>query len=282
MEARHLAETFERLIENRVIGGGPRRSLWLVQGITFMLLGFFAASAFWTASDPFVGKWKLDVSRSTIVDVMRVEAVGPNRYRFNFEGGPAETIVANGTDQPGVPGTTLSVKAEDPHTLRVIRKRDGQVIVSATWKLSGDGRTLHDAFTSVQAEGSMLTTDYLYTRMSGTSGFGGTWESVTKPVGLKLELSILPYEDKGLSFISPGNKKSIIFDGRDHAIAGATDGSTFSAHRDNLRAMEYAQKSRGKLESVRRFALSRDDRTLTEIVRKTGQANADVLIFERE
>ena len=65
------------------------------------------------AHDPFVGKWRLDVSRSTIVDAMRVEAVGPNKYRFSFEGAPAETIVADGTDQPGLSGTTLSVEAVD-------------------------------------------------------------------------------------------------------------------------------------------------------------------------
>src|SRR5438309_12040562 len=58
-----------------------------------------AASTFWTANDPFVGKWRLENSRSTIVDDMRVQAVGPNRDGFSFEGEPAEVISTDGTDQ---------------------------------------------------------------------------------------------------------------------------------------------------------------------------------------
>src|SRR5689334_3563500 len=177
-----------------------------------MLVAAAAASTFWTANDPFVGHWKLDVSRSTIVDDMKVESVGPNTYSFNFENSPTETIVADGTDQPGLSGTTLSVKQADDGTLSVVRKQDGKVIVSAHWKLSPDGRTLHDAFTGLQDDGSNLSTDYVYRRTAGTSGFAGTWESTTKPIGLKLEMDIQPYEKQGLSFASLGSKKSVIFD----------------------------------------------------------------------
>jgi hypothetical protein len=165
-----------------------------MQTIGLVAVAYLAVSGFWTAHDPFVGKWKLDVSRSMIVDQMRVQSIGPNRYAFNFEGGPTETILADGTDQPGLPGTTLSVKAEDARTLKLVRKQDGRIVVSATWKLSEDGRSLRDAFTNVQPDGSTLTVNYVYRRMSGTSGIAGAWESTTKPVGLKFELGIEPYD----------------------------------------------------------------------------------------
>jgi hypothetical protein len=253
-----------------------------MQTIRFVAVASLAASTFWTANDPFVGKWRVDVSRSTIVDEMRVEALGPNKYGFNFEGGPAETIVADGTDQPGLPGTTLSVKAEDARTLSVVRKQGGRILVSAMWRLSQDGRTLRDAFTSLQADGSRMTVDYVYRRMSGTSGFAGAWESTTKPVGLKLELAIQPYDNKGLSFVSPGSDKRVIFDGRDHAVPGAEDGLTLSGRRRGARAMEYMEKSRGKVEHARQFELSRDGRTLTETLRTAGQRTPDLFVFERE
>jgi hypothetical protein len=241
-----------------------------------------AAPPFWTADDPFVGKWRLDVSRSTIVDDMRVEALGPNRYAFNFEGAPTETVVADGSDQPGLPGTTLAIKAEDARTLTVVRKQNGRVIISATWKLSQDGRTLRDAFTSLQPDGSKMTVDYVYRRISGTSGFAGAWESATKPVGMKLELGIQPYENKGLSFVTPGSNKSITFDGRNHAVPGATEGLTSSGRRHGARSMEYTEKNQGKVERARQFELSRDGRILTETLRTAGQTTPDVLVFERE
>ncbi len=216
--------------------------LAVIAGVTAI-----AATGLWTANDPFVGTWKLDVSRSTIVDQMVVEAAGPNKYTFKFEGGPAETIVADGTDQPGLPGTTLSVTADDSRTLNVVRKEGGRIIVSAIWKLSEDGRILHDNFTGVQADGSTMTVDYVYTRMSGTSGFAGNWESTTQPVGLKFELQIQPFDGEGLSFVRQGSVKSITFDGQDHAVAGASEGATASGRRQSERAMEYTDKVAGKV-----------------------------------
>ena len=277
----HLAEASVSLIETGVISLPFERSLSVMQTIMFVAAGFAVAPTFWTASDPFVGQWRLDVSRSTIVDEMRVEAVGPNTYRFIFEGGPAETVLADGTDQPGLPGTTLSVKTEGARTLMVVRKQDGRKIVSATWKLSQDGDTLRDAFTSLQADGSSLTVNYLYRRMSGSSGFAGTWESTTNPIGLKLELGIQAYENSGLSFVSSGSEKRVIFDGQDHPVPGK-DGLTLSGCRNGARAMGYTEKNGGKVERVRQFALSRDGRTLTETFRGAGQRTSDVLVFERE
>jgi hypothetical protein len=246
------------------------------------LAAFLAASSLWTANDPFVGKWRLDVSRSLIVDRMEIEAAGPNRYAFRFEGSPAETVVADGTDQPGLPGTTLSVKAEDSRTLKVVRKQAGRVIVSAAWKVSEDGRILRDDFAAVQPDGSSLTTNYVYRRTSGVSGFVGAWESTTPPVGLKFELQIQPYGGRGFSFVRQGSTKNVAFDGQDHAVTGPAQGLTASGRRAGERAMEVTDKIAGKGLDTQAFELSRDGRTLTMHVRRAGQATPDLLVFERE
>ena len=253
-----------------------------MQPIMLLALAPVTASSFWTANDPFVGKWILDVPRSTIVDQMRVEVTGRNMYRFNFEDGPAETIVADGTDQPGLPGTTLWVKKVDERSLAVVRKQQGRVIISATWTLSPDGNTLRDAFKSFEQNGTSTTVNYVYRRTSGTAGFAGTWESTTKPVGLKLELTMQPYDSSGLSFLSGTSERNIIFDGRDHAAPGTTDGVTFSGRRPSTRRLEYTEANRGRIERVRQFQLSRDGRTLTEVVQIAGQNTPNVLVFDRE
>lgn len=252
-----------------------------MQTVSFVAVASVATSIFWTPDDPFVGKWSLDVSRSTIVDEMRVEALGPNRYRFSFEGAPDETIVADGTDQPGVAGTTLSVKPENANSLMVVRKQDGHIIVSASWKLSQDRNTLYDAFTSLQPDGSKTTVNYVYKRMSAGSGFAGAWESTTKPIGLKAELAIRPYENKGLSFVRPDSAQSVTFDGRDHAISDKL-AMTLSGRRRETRIIEYTEKTRGKIEKARQFEVSPDGRTLTETLRTAGQSTPDILVFERE
>ena len=241
---------------------------------------YLAVSSLWTANDPFVGKWKLDLSRSLVIDRMVIEAAGPNRYTFKFEGAPAETVVADGTDQPGLPGTTVSVKAEDPRTLKFVRKQEGRVIVSAAWKVSPDDRTLRDAFTAVLPDGSSSTTNYVYTRTAGASGFVGAWESSTPPASF--ELQIQPFGSEGLSFVRQGSVRSVTFDGQDHAVGGPIKGLTASGSRPSERAMEITQKIAGKGYDVRTYALSSDGRTLTLKVRRAGQATPDVMVFERE
>ena len=238
------------------------------------------ASTSWTADDPFVGKWRLNVSRSTIVDDVRVQAVGPKKYAFNFEGAPTETVVADGTDQPGLPGTTLAVTAADAHKLTLVRKQDGHVIVSANWTLSPDGRSFRDDFTNVQPDGSKVTTHYLYRRLSVGRGFAGAWESTTPPEGLKIELEIQPYGNNGLRFMSPGSDKRVAFDGLDHPVPGAKNLS-LSGRRRGVRRLDYMEKTQGKGGRTRQFALSRDGRTLTETV-NLGQTHPTVFVFERE
>jgi hypothetical protein len=233
------------------------------------------------ASDPFVGKWRLDLPRSKIVDDFQVKALGSNRYAFNFEGAPTETVVADGSDQPGLPGTTLAVKARDAHHLSVVRKQDGRVIVSANWTLSRDGRTLRDDFTSLQPDSSKSTTHYLYKRLSGGSGFAGAWESTTPPNGLKIELEIQPYGSNGLRFVSPGSDKRVTFDGRDYPVADNSDGQTMSGRRHARRALDYMEKTHGKITRTRHFAVSRDGRTLTETV-NLGQTHPTIFVFARE
>lgn len=254
----------------------------MMQTINLVALAAGAASTFWTATDPLVGKWKLDVSRSTVVDQMKVEAPGPGKYSFSFEGAPTETVIADGTDQAGGQGTTLAVKPGDARSLSVVRKQDGRIVIAANWTLSEDGRILRDAFTSLQPDGSSTTVDYVYKRISGSAGFAGMWESTTKPVGLQLELEIRPYDGRGLWFVSPGSDKKVIFDGKDHAVAGAKDGLTLSGRRRGAQAIDYAEKSGGKVQRARRFRLSSDGRSLTETLRAAGQQTPDILVFERE
>ena len=83
----------------------------------FQLLLFYlclVTGTAWAANDPFVGKWKLNPSRSKLTDQMKIEVAGANKYALDLGGGAIQTIVADGTYQPGLDGTTLSVTVEGP------------------------------------------------------------------------------------------------------------------------------------------------------------------------
>jgi hypothetical protein len=57
----------------------------------------------------FLGQWKVNPSKSKLYDEMKVELAGANRYTFTFGPGQVDTVVADGSDQPALSGTTLSI-----------------------------------------------------------------------------------------------------------------------------------------------------------------------------
>ena len=108
------------------------------------------------ATDAFVGDWKLNPSKSKFMDVMKVESLGGDQYVFDFGGGP-EKIAVDGTDQQALQGTTLAVTVEGADTWNVVRKQDGRMLLTATWKLSPDGKVLSDHFTQFAPNDSAST-----------------------------------------------------------------------------------------------------------------------------
>ena len=214
---------------------------------------------------------------------MKVESLGGNKYAFDLGGGP-ERIVADGTDQAGAFGTMLSVTVEGPDTWKVVRKKDGRMLLTGNWKLSQDGNTLTDNYTEFDPKGSPSTTNYLFTRTTGGPGFAGTWES-TMPMTSSFVLQIHPYEGNGLSFIrSPQDTRNLKLDGKDYPVevSGVPPGSTSSSRRVDERTLEITDKVDGKVTRTERRELSTDLKTLTRTVRPVGQREPAIFVFERQ
>jgi len=258
-----------------------------------LLVAYLATGTLRGANDPFAGKWKLNPSQSKFTEQMRVEVVGQNKYAITFVeaalgGGVRDTVVADGTDQPAVFGTTLSVTIEKPATWTVVRKSNGHTLLTAIWKLSEDGNTLGDAFTSYRDDGSPLRQDYVFKRTAGTSGFPGTWESTSEKVDSDSAylFQIEPYGGDGLSFINPAIRETqnIRFDGKDYPDAGPSviPDSASSGRRLNEHALEMTDKIKDKVIDTRKIELSPDLKTLTMTIRPVGQNKPNILVFERQ
>ncbi|MGH7741093.1 MAG: hypothetical protein ACRENS_03630, partial [Candidatus Eiseniibacteriota bacterium] len=220
------------------------------RALQLLLIAYLATGRSWAATDPLVGDWKLNPSRSKYIDQMKVESLGGNKFNFDFGGSP-ETIVVDGTDQAGYSGTMLAVTVEGPDSWKVVRKKDGRMLLTATWKLSEDGDTLTDNYTEFGSDGTPSTVIYLYQRTAAGPRFAGTWES---PMGLEkyasaLQFQIRPYEEVGLSFIQPSQEvtRNVKFDGKDYPSVGrgVARGSTSSARRVDARTLEITDKTKG-------------------------------------
>jgi hypothetical protein len=267
--------------------------------LQLLLAGCLMTGTLWAADNPFAGKWKVKPSESKLNDEMKVEAAGANRYTITFGPGQVDTIVADGSDQPALSGTTLSITVKGPNSWEVVRKMKGRTLLRAHWTLSEDGKTLNDAFTQYLPEGmtlfsqplpngSTLVLPYVYERSAGNSGFLGTWDSESAKVKAGVELQVLPYEGDGLSFKRSDEEmaRSTKLDGDDHPYLdpnGGDKGSAYSGRRANERSLEVTEKFKGKITGTRQIELSADLKTLTITERQVGQSRPkSVLVFDRQ
>ncbi len=244
-----------------------------------------AASVAAAAQSPFVGEWTLDPLRSRMPDEMKVQSQGGNKYAVDFGGG-AETIVLDGSDQPGLGGTLLSVKADTPDTWIVERKKDNRLLLKATWKLSNDGSTLTDSYREFEADGSTLSMDYVYKRTGGGTGFAASWQSIRETMNSPFLIQIAEFHGDGLSFIIPSERKTrnLMFDGKDYPNEGpnALGGASSSIRSVDERTLVITDKAGDKVRDTEDIALSVDLKTLTITVHLVGRDKPNVLVFERK
>jgi hypothetical protein len=259
----------------------PQHSLRLLLVLPLLTVPAFAAQ------NPFTGSWKLNPAKSSLTDTMRVEnADTPNTYTFYLSLTNPETIPLDGADHPGIFGTTLAVTALGPNQWKVVRKKDGHMLVSAIWDLSADGNVLTDNFTGYRADGSTSNLLYKYARTAGTAGFAGTWESTEEQVNSTYELQVAAYGDDGLSIVNPSQKmiRNIKFDGQDYPVQGpnlpvsyATSGRRLSSN-----SVQLTDKIDGKLRDTQDVEVSPDGKTLTFTTHIPGQSKPNIQVFDRE
>jgi hypothetical protein len=238
-----------------------------------------------SAQSPFIGQWKFDSSKSRTPDEMKVQSKGGNKYTFDFGGG-VETILADGTDQPGLQGTLLSAKQEAPDTWIVQRKKDGKLMLRATWKLSADGNTLTDYYREFEPDGSTLSLDYVYQRTGGGSGFAADWQSIQETRNTPLSMEVKAYEGDGLSFNTPAQHRpeNVKFDGKDYPEEGsdAGKGPAISARQVDEHSLVITHKYNGKVKGTEEAGLSADLKTLTITLHFAGRDKPDVMVYERQ
>ncbi len=238
------------------------------------------------ANDPFVGKWKFNSAQSKLTGGLQViQDLGGNKYKFT-SGAESWNVWVNGGDQPSGYGDTVSWKETGPNTWLVMHKTDGKVTRSATLKISDDQTTMTRITNGTRPDGSSYTMDFKAKRVSGTKGLAGTWEIITLKMNSFEERDIEPYDGDGLSFVTPSEKErqDMKFDGKYYPDKGPTvpPGSTSSAKRVNARSIEWTDKLKDELMDHQELKISDDGKTLTVVVRYTGEKTPQVVVYDRQ
>lgn len=251
-----------------------------------LLVACVATGTLLASNDPFVGKWKLDQSRSKITgERVTIKNLGANKYKISF-GNISDTLVANGTDQPVHFGRTESLTMEGPNTWKRVIKKDGRILGTSTWTILPDGKTMDIRGTIHRADGATSSEHVVVKRVSGTKGFAGTWQSTELKIGSPEEQEIRSYDGNGLSFISPADHETlnVKFDGKDYPDHGpnVAPGSVTSGRRLNQRTVVLTDKVQGNVMDTTRYSVSPNGKMMTLTVHETGQPHPLTLVYDRE
>ncbi|HTS38724.1 MAG TPA: hypothetical protein VMH04_23830 [Candidatus Solibacter sp.] len=239
----------------------------------------------WAADDPFIGKWKLNMEKSKVTgEQTKIEDLGGNKYKWS-SGNVSNTYTNDGTDQPSEFGNTVAITPLDANNWKMVIKKDGRVLSSMTHSLSNDGKTQTIKGTGNKPDGTTDDFTVVMKKVSGGSGWGGTWEDTDVKFSSPDEWEIQPFEGDGLTFHTPAYKDtlSMKFDGKDYEEKGpnVAQGSMSSGKRVNAHTLEVTDKVKGKVMDHTKFELSPDGKTLTLTVQDTGQTNAQTYVYNR-
>jgi hypothetical protein len=235
--------------------------------------------------DPFVGRWKLNRAKSNLIGMqLKIEDLGANKYKIT-NGDVSTTITADGTDQDDQFGDTVSIAPEGSTAWKMVIKRGGKVVSSMTHTLLPDGTTQTIKGTDTKPDGSTSDFEVELKRVSGGTGWNGTWEEIKEKDASSHELDIEVYEDTGLTFKSPDypDTVSMKFDGKDYKETGPEEasGGLFSGKRADEHSLELTFKMKDQILENRKYLVSPDGKILTITTHQPGQPHDQVSVYDR-
>lgn len=256
-----------------------RRCLFL------LILTCLLAGTLWASDDPFCGKWKLNMEKSKFAgDQVKIEDLGGNKYKWTV-GKVSDSIAYDGTDQPVHFDRTISMTPDGKNSWKMVIKKDGRILSTMTHALSDDGKTQTIKGTETKPDGTTSDFDVVWTKVSGGSGWGGTWEEKDVKFTSPDEWDIEAYEGDGLTFNTPAYKDTISmkFDGKDYEEKGpdVASGSTSSGKRVDTHTLEVTDKVKGEVMDHTKYEVSPDGKTLTLTVQGQGQPKTQIYVYNK-
>jgi hypothetical protein len=253
---------------------------------TLALLAVCATALPAQSTDPLVGTWKFNKTKSDVQgQTYSIGALGGNKYKFTY-GDINFDVAVDGTDQTTFPGATWAVTVLSPNKWQIVVKANGKVQGTNIWTLSADGQTFTTDYTGTRGDGSAVESHGTLKRTAGSTGFAGTWVSGEVNFTDPSLLVVTPFGSGGLTLSYPGDKTTInlTMDGADCAVVGPTvlKGSTTSAHRSDPSSLALTDKLNGKTMDTVDWSVSADGKTLTMTEHDVGVAKPLVSVYERQ
>jgi hypothetical protein len=184
------------------------------------LLTLVSAAVSTAADAPYIGKWKVNSSKSQLTDMVTIEKLPSGDMRFE-ESGFTYTFKPDGKEYPMPDGGTTSWKAAGDGKWEVTNRANGKVSATITLTLSGD--TLSSMAMIPQADGKDIMQTSTLKRISGGPGIVGKWKGTQTDAG-SAWLEVAPNGPDGITLKAPNSMCAAKFDGKPYPMTGSGDG----------------------------------------------------------
>ena len=148
------------------------RNEWL--GWIVVVFALFVIQGCRAPSPDWNGKWKLNPAQSNYQGrVLTISISSDNEYSFDEKS--SHTIRCDGKDQSIGNNRTLICVKNGVTALEMTLKENGVKTRATHDELSNDGRFFTTTVTEFRANGPVITSQTVFSRLSGTTGFAGQW-----------------------------------------------------------------------------------------------------------
>lgn len=226
-----------------------------------------ASTAF--AASPWAGKWKLDPAQSKLAgDTIHITSAPGGEMMFTAQGHTSKYKM-DGQPYKTWSGEEATWKKIDDNTFEEHVKSNGIDIVTNSWTIAPDGKTMKIASKGKRPDGSAIDDTTEYARMTGSKGLAGSWKD--KKVELKEEQT---YEiaDNGPNAVRwdlPEIKATLnaTLDGKEAKPEGPTvpKGLSISLLKTSPHTLKLTEKMNGEVILHSTMTLSADGKKITEV-----------------
>lgn len=222
------------------------------------------------ADNPFVGRWKLDPSRSRqMADRLHYVDLGGGRMRFDDGAAVRYDFALDGKPHRSGEARSMTWRPLGPGRWETTLTIAGRRAETATRALSADGNTLTVHARGVLPDGTAYTHDQRYDRVGAGEGLAGTWRGgAVDTNGMPDGYLISEAGDGVVTWEIPTDRQRLVgrFDGSDMTLAGphVPAGITFAMTRVSERELRYVMKVEGEPGQYGTVTISDDGDTFTE------------------
>lgn len=175
--------------------------------------------------NPWVGTWQLDTAKSYFPgDTLTYSITSGGMVHFSDARKIGFDFALDGRDYKSANNRTTSWTAAGDNVWNSITKVNGVVVSTAHLQLSFNGKTLSVNSTRRLPDGTTMTENMVYTRVTGSTGLVGSWQSAKVGIAAPESYQISSPANGILHWDIPTYKESVEGkpDGSDLPIAGPT------------------------------------------------------------